>query len=129
MNAPSPDQMDKQCPRLRRIYEAVKAHHERVKHCRYKDGSLIYWTYPDLPWDKRSLATTNDPLCADVLHYNTIEAARSLKGQDHCAKQMRSDKTTLCSDTWDLKKGEYCMMCTSLHLAYQHTNSFFYLWI
>lgn len=104
MNTPPPDQMDRQCPRLRRIYEAVKAHHERVKHFRDKDGNPIFWTYPRLPWNKRSRATTNDPLVADILHYNTIQAARSLRDREHIATKMHSDGVTLIADTWDFKK-------------------------
>jgi len=99
---------ERYCPKLVRIYNAVKAHHEVVKHCRYKDGGLLYFTYPRLPWKMRNHATT-DVLCADYLHYNTIQAARALKGTQHCATVMHKDGKTLISDTWDFKKGGFIL--------------------
>jgi len=105
MNTPPPDEMANQCPRLVRIYKAFKAHHERVKHFTHKDdGTPIFWTCPRIPWDKRSRDTTDDPLVVDVLHYNTTQAARSLKDSEHCATKMHSDGETILSNTWDFKK-------------------------
>ena len=104
MNTPPPEDMANQCPRLVLILKAYKEHHERVKHFKHKDGTPIFWTCPRLPWDKRSRDTTDNPLVVDVLHYNTTQAARSLKDSEHCATKMHSDGKTILSDTWDMKK-------------------------